>query len=148
AIDKLNDLNKDDKLYFQQKLTEADWSVSFRINEKSILQEAYKSLNLSLIVFGISLLSMILLLWIRLHNDTETSAEATQDQFRVEKLTNRERQVIEILIQGKTDKEIAGILNISAGTVYTHLKRIYQKTNSAGRLALINKIKEQKVSND
>ena len=51
-------------------------------------------------------------------------------------ITPREREVIEAMIQGKTDKEIAAILHIAVNTVQVHLKRIYRKTGAAGRFAL------------
>jgi DNA-binding CsgD family transcriptional regulator len=40
------------------------------------------------------------------------------------------------MLQGKTDKEISGTLNIAVNTVQVHLKRIYRKTGAAGRFAL------------
>jgi DNA-binding CsgD family transcriptional regulator len=51
-------------------------------------------------------------------------------------ITQREKEVIEIMLTGKTDKGIAITLNIAVNTVQTHLKRIYQKTGAAGRFAL------------
>jgi len=51
-------------------------------------------------------------------------------------ITPREREVVETMLQGKTDKEIAVKLNIAVNTVQVHLKRIYQKTGAAGRFAL------------
>jgi DNA-binding CsgD family transcriptional regulator len=51
-------------------------------------------------------------------------------------LTPREREVIEVLVQGKTDKEIAGKLNMALNTVQVHLKNIYRKTGATGRFAL------------
>lgn len=51
-------------------------------------------------------------------------------------ITPREREIIEILLSGKTDKEIAVKLNIAVNTVQVHLKRIYRKTGAAGRFAL------------
>jgi DNA-binding CsgD family transcriptional regulator len=51
-------------------------------------------------------------------------------------ITPREREVIEIMLQGKTDKEIAVTLHIAVNTVQVHLKRIYRKTGAAGRFAL------------
>jgi DNA-binding CsgD family transcriptional regulator len=52
-------------------------------------------------------------------------------------ITPREREVIEIMQQGNTDKEIAACLNIAVNTVQAHLKRIYRKTGASGRFALI-----------
>jgi|GEM_PF-1493938 len=51
-------------------------------------------------------------------------------------ITPREREVIETMLQGKTDKEISIKLNISVNTVQVHLKRIYRKTGAAGRFAV------------
>ena len=51
-------------------------------------------------------------------------------------ITPREREVIEAVLKGKVDKEIAVALNIAVNTVQVHLKRIYKKTGAAGRFAL------------
>jgi DNA-binding CsgD family transcriptional regulator len=51
-------------------------------------------------------------------------------------ISPREREVIEIMVQGKADKEIAAKLDIAVNTVQVHLKKIYRKTGAAGRFAL------------
>jgi DNA-binding CsgD family transcriptional regulator len=51
-------------------------------------------------------------------------------------ISPREREVIETLLLGKTDKEIAVCLDIAVNTVQVHLKKIYRKTGAAGRFAL------------
>jgi DNA-binding CsgD family transcriptional regulator len=51
-------------------------------------------------------------------------------------ITPREREVVEAMLVGKTDKEIAVKLNMAVNTVQVHLKRIYKKTGAAGRFAL------------
>jgi DNA-binding CsgD family transcriptional regulator len=51
-------------------------------------------------------------------------------------ITPRECEVIEALLQGKTDKEISARLNIAVNTVQVHLKRVYKKTGALGRFAL------------
>jgi DNA-binding CsgD family transcriptional regulator len=66
-----------------------------------------------------------------------TSEKGLSDVFiKKYEITPREREVVEIMLQGKTDKEIAVSLNIAVNTVQVHLKRIYQKTGAAGRFAL------------
>jgi DNA-binding NarL/FixJ family response regulator len=42
-------------------------------------------------------------------------------------LSAREREVLQLLAEGKTSKEIASILNVSVNTVDTHKRRIMQK---------------------
>jgi two-component system nitrate/nitrite response regulator NarL len=51
-------------------------------------------------------------------------------------LTTRERQIIHVLAEGLTNKEIARRLKLAEGTVKVHLHRIYQKLEVANRTAL------------
>ena len=44
-------------------------------------------------------------------------------------LTSREREVLQMLAEGKTNKEIAVILNLSVYTVDAHRGRIMEKLN-------------------
>jgi DNA-binding CsgD family transcriptional regulator len=44
-----------------------------------------------------------------------------------ELLTAREREIVQLVAEGKSSKEIAGILNITAKTVETHRSHIMSK---------------------
>jgi LuxR family maltose regulon positive regulatory protein len=59
-------------------------------------------------------------------------------QLLVEPLTNRELEILSLLVQRQTDKEIAAHLHISPHTVRTHTKNIYAKlgVNSRRQAAL------------
>jgi DNA-binding NarL/FixJ family response regulator len=46
-----------------------------------------------------------------------------------ELLTTREREILQLLAEGKNNKEIAGMLNLSLYTVETHRSNILQKLN-------------------
>ena len=46
-----------------------------------------------------------------------------------ELLTNREREVLQLIAEGKANKEISAILNLSLHTVETHRTHILQKLN-------------------
>lgn len=48
-------------------------------------------------------------------------------------LTPRETEILELLIQGHIDKEIADLLGISRETVRTHLGKIFTKLNARTR---------------
>jgi len=50
-------------------------------------------------------------------------------------LTAREREVLEWIAAGKTDRDIADILGISPRTVHKHLQRIYEKLGVENRTA-------------
>ncbi len=54
-----------------------------------------------------------------------------------ELLTPREREVLQLLAEGRSNKEIAGILNLSLYTVETHRGNILQKLNLHGIEELI-----------
>ncbi|HZT32515.1 MAG TPA: response regulator transcription factor [Bryobacteraceae bacterium] len=47
----------------------------------------------------------------------------------VDLLTSREREVLQMIAEGKTNKEIAGVLNLSVYTVDAHRGRIMEKLN-------------------
>jgi LuxR family maltose regulon positive regulatory protein len=60
----------------------------------------------------------------------------------VEPLTNRELEVLELMAQRFTNKEIATQLVISLGTVKQHSHNIYQKLNVKGRRQAVAKATE------
>ena len=54
----------------------------------------------------------------------------------IDLLTSREREVLQMIAEGKTNKEIAGTLNLSVYTVDAHRGKIMEKLNlhSSGEL--------------
>ena len=57
---------------------------------------------------------------------------------RISVYSDRERDIILLICEGKTNKEIASDLFISPVTVRDHLSRIFEKTNTKSRLQLAN----------
>jgi len=55
-------------------------------------------------------------------------------------LSQRERQVVELLLEGKSNKQIAFALHITQNTVEFHLKNIYAKCQVRSRTELILKL--------
>ena len=69
-------------------------------------------------------------------------AMAVSRQFsEIELLTQREREVLDLLVKGMSNKEIADILVITNNTVKRHLKAIFEKLDVHTRSAVISKIK-------
>lgn len=63
----------------------------------------------------------------------------------LEKLTLKEKEVLEHLAEGLSYKLIADKMNIASGTVNNHLKKVYEKlhVNSAGEaISFFHKIKQ------
>jgi len=50
-----------------------------------------------------------------------------QDSYDL--LTEREREVLQLLAEGKSNKEVAGVLNVSPYTIETHRTNLMQKLN-------------------
>ena len=55
-------------------------------------------------------------------------------------LTKREQQVVAVLLEGRSNREIARRLGITEGTVKIHLHNVFQKTGVIRRVALITKV--------
>ena len=55
-------------------------------------------------------------------------------------LSRREKEVVGLLLQGKSNKQIALSLGVSERTVEFHLRNIYNKTQVSSRVELILKL--------
>jgi len=53
------------------------------------------------------------------------------------RLTQREREIVKLIAEGKTNKEIAAQLNMSEQTVKTHIKNIMLKLEADNRYKII-----------
>ncbi|MDA8155913.1 MAG: response regulator transcription factor [Actinomycetota bacterium] len=51
-----------------------------------------------------------------------------------ESLTPKETEVLVYLVKGLTNKEIAGVMGVSPGTVNTHLDNLYRKLGCSSRI--------------
>lgn len=67
------------------------------------------------------------------HNDTESNNE-------LQKLTEREKEILQLLSFGLRYKEIANQLYISTETTRTHIRNIYEKLQVHSRTKALNKV--------
>ncbi len=65
----------------------------------------------------------------------EESAQVIEQ--RLEKLTRREREVMHLVVQGKSNKQIASNLNLSAKTVEQHRSKAMEKMDADSLAALV-----------
>lgn len=61
-------------------------------------------------------------------------------------LSNREREVTNLLLEGKSNKQIAAALGITVRTVEFHLKNIYEKLQVSSRVELVLKLGSSTVA--
>ena len=66
-------------------------------------------------------------------------------QALIEPLSDRELQVLQLLAAGKSNREIAGELIISVGTVKRHVHHIYQKLGVSNRIQVAAMAKELRL---
>lgn len=72
-----------------------------------------------------------------LRNKPRSVVPPAEVQARLERLTDRERQVLEQLVLGRINKEIAEMLGISQRTVEIHRARVREKMQARGISDLI-----------
>lgn len=73
--------------------------------------------------------------------DSDTIIDDLQTQLHVE-FTPREKEILNLLLTGKTNRQIAEALFISPGTVKNYLSFIYQKLNVNKRIEVIQLVEE------
>jgi DNA-binding NarL/FixJ family response regulator len=61
-----------------------------------------------------------------------------------ERLTSRQREVIELVISGKTNKQIAQLLQLTEGTVKAHIQAVFRILNVHDRTSLAEFIQASK----
>jgi DNA-binding NarL/FixJ family response regulator len=63
------------------------------------------------------------------------------------KLTRRQRELVPMIAQGLTNKEIASYLNLSEQTVKNHIHRMLRKTGANDRAEVIEIARSQELTN-
>jgi len=69
-----------------------------------------------------------------------TASERSAVAERLAHLTHREREVMELLVAGKTSKEIATALRVSVRTVEGHRRMVLSKTNVSSAAQLVRTV--------
>lgn len=73
---------------------------------------------------------------------TQPDLDSALEQYAI---TNREKEIIQLVLEGKSNKEIEDALFISIKTVKYHIFNIYQKLNIKNRLQLMNLLRQDYI---
>lgn len=123
----------DNKVYAEQyKELRRDLSIT----ETQLDLEFYKKLTYILAGIGLILLIGIVYLLVKLKR--KMNEQPPQENIN---LTNQEERIAELIIQDKTNKEIAAELFVSLSTVKTHIRNIYAKLEVGNRQEFVEKLK-------
>jgi len=112
-----------DSNYLQQYENElkADW---FLVN-----QDTEESFSWGLYLIGFLLILSIFLNFFLYNRNNSLK----NDSFSKEKLTSQEQKTLDLILEDKTNKDIASELFISVSTVKTHINNLYKKLNVTSR---------------
>lgn len=70
-----------------------------------------------------------------LHSEKEIAQPGTATQDAVDVLTPRQKEVLRVLAQGKSNKEIARLLDLGEGTVKVHISGLFRTLGTSSRSA-------------
>jgi DNA-binding CsgD family transcriptional regulator len=105
--------------------------------------------------FRIIIVAIIGLMIFRWHfsrlkkQESRLKSETLRERFFIKNnISARERDVILLILKGKSNRDIEEELFISLGTVKNHLYSIYQKLNINSRVQLITALKNIEVDSD
>ena len=68
-------------------------------------------------------------------DDEETRDSGGAPQPSADNLTPRQREVLQLLVQGKSNKEIARTLDLGEGTVKVHMSALFRSLGASSRSA-------------
>lgn len=74
------------------------------------------------------------------------SLTQNEGNLLLQPLSKREKQVLRLLVNGLTSKEVADELTISAGTARTHIRNLYRKIDVHNRVEAVNRARELNIS--
>ena len=106
----------------------------------AVLPDAYQLIPGSI---AIVFLNFVPIIWLRkyflkyyVQLSSEQSTMLLEGLDKAFQISNREREIMGLILQGKSNKEIEGLLFISYNTVKNHIYNIYQKmgVNSRGQM--------------
>lgn len=121
--------------------------IGYLIGEQLAKTQQYQ-LTTGLFASAIIFLAFLLIPWLKEFAEKEHASQTTisgKDIFdlpHIDSLTPRELEILELLLEGHSNKVTAGLLYISENTLKTHLKSIYGKLGISHRRELFTLIKQ------
>ena len=81
--------------------------------------------------------------YVRKLDETEIASNIVDNICKTHSISSREQQILKLLLEGKSNREIENTLFISYHTVKNHVYNLYQKMGIKNRFELVNLISKQ-----
>ncbi len=143
-----NKIQKHDLFYFMKKVA----IITLILFPLFIIIDYYKiSIYQSMTIRGPVIMPLLFIAWnllfvvsaIRqLKNKKQPILEVSSAFINKYGISRREKEIIELLLNGMSYKEIMSHLEISMPTVKTHVSNIYNKTNTSSKMKLAQLLKK------
>ena len=109
-------------------------SFKFTLNGTKWIWSSYP--YIAVLIAGFSL--VLIIIWLRIEkmkiqnviNSIKNNSDKTE---KIDLLTNRQKQVFELVLQNKSNKQISQELFIELSTLKTHINKIYKTLNIQSR---------------
>lgn len=105
-------------------------------------QYTFQFTHISYLVFSLSSFYYISSHYFQSYESTVDISFERSSFINSNNFSSREIELLELLIKGRTNSEIAELLHISINTVKSHIKNIYRKSSVTNRVQLLHKIRE------
>lgn len=143
------DLNNDPEFYKQLQSNLNDYydTSSYALQYENFLTDLYKSENeeeldfFKKTTYGLAILSLLFIAYIVFLIIKLKQARTIQQTPIDFSLTTQEEKVAELMLDNKTNKDIATELFISLNTVKTHIRNLYAKLEVSNRAEFVEKFK-------
>ena len=106
--------------------------------EISNLLLVYKYFRFDYYLTGVALVFLVVGFFLSKWNNQKTN-QADADQLS--RLTSKELHILQLIADGKSNKEIAAVNFVEISTIKTHINNIYTKLEISSRKEAVNKYK-------
>jgi DNA-binding CsgD family transcriptional regulator len=99
-----------------------------------------KPFNLVILLYFLINVTLMIQVYCKPLFEAKPAEHITDDMLKDYLLTGRERELLQLVLKGRSNQEIAEQLCISNNTVKHHMSSIYKKTETNGRMQLLQKL--------
>ncbi len=102
---------------------------------------AYKFFRFDYYITAVAVLFLVAGFFISKYNPPQKKDAATPQDDSLLNLTTKELSILQLIVEGKSNKEIAAINFVEISTIKTHINNIYTKLDIQNRRDAVNRFK-------